>query len=67
MNVLPVNGFLLFMPSNFEDELSIQYRSVHITEIGSLSVFVEFKLCSKQYNKIDLLHLIVVAQLSGGW
>ncbi len=22
---------------------------------------------SKQYNKIDLLHLIVVLQLSGGW
>jgi hypothetical protein len=25
------------------------------------------KLCSKQYNKIDLSHLIVAPQLSGGW
>jgi hypothetical protein len=25
------------------------------------------KFCSKQYNKIDLLQLIVVPQLSGGW
>jgi hypothetical protein len=24
-------------------------------------------LCSKQYSKIDLLHLIVVPQISGGW
>ena len=25
------------------------------------------KLCSKQDNKIDLLHLIVASQLGGGW
>jgi hypothetical protein len=25
------------------------------------------KLCSKKYYKIDLLHLIVTPQLSGGW
>jgi hypothetical protein len=28
---------------------------------------LNLKLCSKQHNKIDLLHLIVVPQLSGGW
>jgi hypothetical protein len=28
---------------------------------------LNLKLCSKKYNKIDILHLIVVAQLSGGW
>jgi hypothetical protein len=28
---------------------------------------LNLKLCSKQYNKIDLLHLIVVSQLRGGW
>jgi hypothetical protein len=28
---------------------------------------LNLKLCSKQCNKIDLLHLIVVPQLRGGW
>jgi len=28
---------------------------------------LNLKLCSKQYNKIDLLQTIVVPQLSGGW
>ncbi len=28
---------------------------------------MNLKLCSKQNNKIDLLHLIVALQLSGGW
>jgi hypothetical protein len=28
---------------------------------------LNLKLCIKQYNKIELLHLIVVPQLSGGW
>ncbi len=28
---------------------------------------LNLKLCSKQYNKVDLLHLIVVPQLSVGW
>jgi hypothetical protein len=28
---------------------------------------LNLKLCSKKYNKIDILHLIVVPQLSGGW
>jgi hypothetical protein len=28
---------------------------------------LNLKLCSKQYNKIDILHLIVVPWLSGGW
>jgi hypothetical protein len=28
---------------------------------------INLKLCNKQYNKIDPLHLIVVPQLSGGW
>ncbi len=28
---------------------------------------MNLKLCSKQYNRIDILHWIVVPQLSGGW
>jgi hypothetical protein len=28
---------------------------------------LNLKLCSKLYNKIDLLHLIAMPQLSGGW
>jgi hypothetical protein len=28
---------------------------------------LNLKLFSKQYNKIDILHLNVVPQLSGGW
>jgi hypothetical protein len=28
---------------------------------------LNLKLCSKKYNKIALLHLIVVTMLSGGW
>ncbi len=28
---------------------------------------MNLKLCSKQYNKIDLLHLIVAPKLSDGW
>jgi hypothetical protein len=28
---------------------------------------LNLKLYSEQYNKIDLLHLIVMPQLSGGW
>jgi hypothetical protein len=34
-----------------------------LSELNSLNV----NLCGKQYNKIDLLHLIVVPQLSSGW
>jgi hypothetical protein len=33
-----------------------------LSELHNLNL----KLCSKQYNKIDLLHLIVAPQLSGG-
>jgi hypothetical protein len=28
---------------------------------------LSLKLCCKQYNKIFVLHLIVVPQLSSGW
>jgi hypothetical protein len=28
---------------------------------------LNLELCSKQYNKNDLLHLIVAPQLNGGW
>jgi hypothetical protein len=28
---------------------------------------LNLKLCTKEYNETDLLHLIVVPQLSGGW
>jgi hypothetical protein len=28
---------------------------------------LNFKICTKQYNKIDVLHLIEVPQLGGGW
>jgi hypothetical protein len=28
---------------------------------------LNLNLCSEQYNKIDLLYLIVAQQLSGGW
>jgi hypothetical protein len=28
---------------------------------------LNLKLCSKQYNKIDILYQIVAPQLSGGW
>jgi hypothetical protein len=41
---------------------SIFYNFFHGSELHSLNL----KLWSKQYNKIDLLHLIVVPQLSGG-
>jgi hypothetical protein len=34
-----------------------------LTELHSLNL----KLCSKPCNKIDVLHLIVVPELSGGW
>ncbi len=34
-----------------------------LSELHSLNL----KLCSKQYNKIFVLHLIVVPQLSSGW
>jgi hypothetical protein len=34
-----------------------------LSELHSLNL----KLGSEQYNKIDLLHLIVVPQLSSGW
>jgi hypothetical protein len=34
-----------------------------LSELHSLNL----KLCSKQYNNIDLLHLIVAPQLSSGW
>jgi hypothetical protein len=28
---------------------------------------LNLKLCSKHYNEIDILHLILAPQLSGGW
>ncbi len=34
-----------------------------LSELHSLNL----KLCSKQYNKNFVLHLIVAPQLSGGW
>jgi hypothetical protein len=34
-----------------------------LSELHSLNL----KLCSEQYNKVILLHLIVAPQLSGGW
>jgi hypothetical protein len=40
--------------------------------MSSLSILFElhnfnFNLCSKQNNKINLLHQIVATQLTGGW
>jgi hypothetical protein len=34
-----------------------------LSELHSLNL----KLCSKQYNKKNVLHLLVVPQLSSGW
>jgi hypothetical protein len=34
-----------------------------LSELHSLNL----KLCSKQYTKIDLLHMIVEPQLNSGW
>jgi hypothetical protein len=34
-----------------------------LSELHNLNL----KLCNKQYNKMSLLHLIVVPQLSSGW
>jgi hypothetical protein len=43
----------------------VRWVSFHplLSELHNLNL----KLCSKQYNKINTWHLIVVPQLSGGW
>jgi hypothetical protein len=46
--------------------LTLSSIFVHFYILFELHNF-NIKLCSGQYNKIDLLHLIVTPLLGGGW
>jgi hypothetical protein len=64
--------YLLIFKHNFVPKNVKKYTQITCAEIFSnYQTLTEFhnlnlKLCGKQYNKIDLLHLIVAPQLSGG-
>ncbi len=62
-NVKKIDSNYTCISFGFKLYLLFFFNFQTISELHNLNL----KLCSKQYNKSDLLQLIVVPQLSGGW